>query len=188
MRIDAFIGRLHYEQPTLFIQLCIARTLVMQTHLASLKGKYSQVRQRRRGKWEGLHARPKTWATKPPLPSLLLVNVCSLDNKLHGFKARLQTQCETRDCCALLFTETWLSCNIHDYVLQLVASFSEEANSTTCEDENDVGSSKEVLSTFTGPFQAPILFCGWTCYHHQCLYSMGDLSRCCFITKSSCSV
>lgn len=72
---------------------------------------------RRRGKRGGLHARLK--ASRPPLPSLLLANVRSLENKMDELRTRIISQREIRDCCALILTETWLSDNIPDSAVQL---------------------------------------------------------------------
>ena len=52
---------------------------------------------RRRGKRGGLHARLKARATRPPLPSLLLANVRSLENKMDELRARTTTQREIRE-------------------------------------------------------------------------------------------
>ncbi|KAK7888822.1 hypothetical protein WMY93_024382 [Mugilogobius chulae] len=76
---------------------------------------------RRRGKRGGLHARLKARANKPPLPSLLLANVRSLENKMDDLRARITTQREVRECCALIFTETWLAENTPDTAVQLHA-------------------------------------------------------------------
>ncbi|KAI4905306.1 hypothetical protein NFI96_022731, partial [Prochilodus magdalenae] len=66
-------------------------------------------RRRKLGKRGGLHARLKACASRPPLPSLLLANVRSLENKLDELRARITSQREVRECCALIFSETWLS-------------------------------------------------------------------------------
>lgn len=47
---------------------------------------------RKRGKKGGLHARLKAWASRPPLPSLLLANVRNLENKLDELRAKITTQ------------------------------------------------------------------------------------------------
>lgn len=49
---------------------------------------------RKLGKRGGLHARLKARATKPPLPSLLVANVCSLENKMDELRTRVTTQRE----------------------------------------------------------------------------------------------
>ena len=59
-------------------------------------------RRRKRGKRGGLHARLKACPSKPPLPSLLLANVRSLENKLDELRARITSQRETREGCALI--------------------------------------------------------------------------------------
>ncbi len=48
-------------------------------------------------------------AFRPPLPTILLANVQSLDNKLCELCARISYQRETRDCCVICLTETWMS-------------------------------------------------------------------------------
>ncbi|XP_036378778.1 uncharacterized protein LOC118773792 [Megalops cyprinoides] len=76
-------------------------------------------RRRKRGKRGGLHARLKARASRPQLPSLLLANVRSLENKLDELRARITTQREIRDCCALIVTETWLSAKVPESAVQL---------------------------------------------------------------------
>ena len=76
-------------------------------------------RRRKRGKRGGLHARLKARASRPPLPSLLLANVRSLENKLDELRARITSQREIRECCALIFSETWLSETVPDSAVQL---------------------------------------------------------------------
>lgn len=66
---------------------------------------------RKRGKKGGLHARLKAWASRPPLPSLLLANVRYLENKLDELRAKITTQ-EIRKCFTLIFTKTRLSVKV----------------------------------------------------------------------------
>lgn len=63
----------------------------------------------KRGMRGGLHARLKACIRWPPLTSPLLANMRSLENKLDKLRARITTQREKRECCTLIFTETWLS-------------------------------------------------------------------------------
>ncbi len=49
----------------------------------------------------------------------MLSNVRSLENKLDLIHLSRSTQHETRDCCAFVFTETWLIDNIPDSTTQL---------------------------------------------------------------------
>ena len=54
-------------------------------------------RRHKRDKRGGLHARLKACGSRPPLPSLLLANVRSLENKLDELIARTTTQQEIRE-------------------------------------------------------------------------------------------
>ncbi len=66
-------------------------------------------RRRKRGKRAGVVIRLRCRAFRPPLPTILLANVQSLDNKLCELCARISYQRETRDCCVICLTETWMS-------------------------------------------------------------------------------
>ncbi len=66
----------------------------------------SQIRLRRR-------------AFQPPLPTILLANVQSLDNKLCELRARISYQRETRYCCVICLTETWMSAMVPDSAIEL---------------------------------------------------------------------
>ncbi len=60
----------------------------------------------KRGKRAGVFVRLRRCAFRPPLPTILLANVQSLDNKLCELRARTSYQRETRDCCVICLTET----------------------------------------------------------------------------------
>ncbi|XP_058625097.1 uncharacterized protein LOC131536285 [Onychostoma macrolepis] len=60
----------------------------------------------------GIRARLRENPTRPALPTLMLSNVRSLENKLDLIQLSRSTQRETRDCCVFVFTETWLKDNI----------------------------------------------------------------------------
>ena len=78
--------------------------------------------QRRQHKWGergGLHARLKACASRPPLPSLLLANLQSLQNKLDELRARNTAHWEISECYALIFPESWLSDKITDCAVLL---------------------------------------------------------------------
>ena len=64
---------------------------------------------RKRGKRGGLLVRLRRRAHRAPLPSILLANVQSLDNKVDEIRARVAFQRDIRDCNVLCFTETWLT-------------------------------------------------------------------------------
>lgn len=53
------------------------------------------------------------------LPTILLANVRSLDKQLDHLRLRRTTWREIRDCCAFVFTETWLNDNTPDSAVQL---------------------------------------------------------------------
>ncbi len=73
----------------------------------------------KRGKRGGIRARLRANPTRPALPTLMLSNVRSLENKLDLIQLSQSTQHEARDCCVFVFTETWLNNNIPDSAIQL---------------------------------------------------------------------
>ncbi len=76
-------------------------------------------RGRKRGKRGGIRARLRANPTRPALPTLMLSNLRSLENKLDLIQLTRSTQHEARDCCVFVFTETWLNDNIPDSAIQL---------------------------------------------------------------------
>ncbi len=76
-------------------------------------------RRRKRGKRADVLVRLRCRAFRPPLPTILLANVQSLDNKLCELRARISYQRETRDCCVICLTETWMSAMVPDSVIEL---------------------------------------------------------------------
>ncbi len=62
-------------------------------------------RSRKRGKRAGVLIRLRRRAFRPPLPTILLANVQSLDNKLCELRARISYQRETRECCVICLTD-----------------------------------------------------------------------------------
>ncbi len=81
----------------------------------------SRLRKRRwkRGKRAGVLVRLRRRPLRPPLPTILLANVQSLDNKLCELRARISYQRETRDCCIICLTETWMSAVVPDSAIEL---------------------------------------------------------------------
>ena len=67
-----------------------------------------QRRHRRRGRQSGLLVRLRRRAHHPPLRSILLINVQSLDKKVDEIRAQVAFQ-RDRDFNILCFTETWLT-------------------------------------------------------------------------------
>ncbi len=76
-------------------------------------------RSRRRGKRAGVLVRLRRRAFRPPLPTILLANVQSLDNKLCELWARISYQRETSDCCVICLTETWMSAMVPGSAIKL---------------------------------------------------------------------
>ncbi|KAI4903867.1 hypothetical protein NFI96_004566, partial [Prochilodus magdalenae] len=64
---------------------------------------------RQRGRRAGVLCRTRKWCFNPPLPSILLANVQSLENKIDELNARIKFQRDIESCCVLALTETWLS-------------------------------------------------------------------------------
>ncbi len=79
-------------------------------------------RRRKRGKIAGVLVRLRRRAFRHPLPTILLANVQSLDNKLCELRARISYQRETRDCCVICLTETWMSAMVPDSAIEHRAS------------------------------------------------------------------
>ncbi len=76
-------------------------------------------RRRKRGKRAGVLVRLRCRPLRPPLPTILLANVQSLDNKLCELRARISYQRETKDCCIICLTETWMSAVVPDSAIEL---------------------------------------------------------------------
>ncbi|KAI3352418.1 hypothetical protein L3Q82_005377 [Scortum barcoo] len=75
-------------------------------------------RRRKRGSRVGRSPSPsplRKRENRPPLPSILLANVQSLDNKLDELRSRMAFQRDIKNCNVLVFTETtWLDPSIPD--------------------------------------------------------------------------
>ncbi|KAI4897118.1 hypothetical protein NFI96_004696 [Prochilodus magdalenae] len=76
-------------------------------------------RRQKRGKRAGVRTRLTSKPARAALPSILLSNVCSLENKLDCIRLQRTTRRESRDCCVFVFTETWLSDRVPDAAIQL---------------------------------------------------------------------
>ncbi|KAK0141960.1 RNA-directed DNA polymerase from mobile element jockey [Merluccius polli] len=96
-------GAAHQQKALWSISVCLALTQ----------------RRRRRGKRGGVHARLTANPQKLAVPTLLLANVRSIDNKLDYIRLWRASQRNVRNCCVSVFTETWLSENIADAGVQL---------------------------------------------------------------------
>ncbi len=76
-------------------------------------------RKQKRGKRGGIRARLEANPHKPAIPTIVLANVRSLDNKLDYIRLLRSTQRTVRDCCVFVFTETWLNNSFPDCAIQL---------------------------------------------------------------------
>ncbi len=63
-------------------------------------------------------------AHSPPLPSILLANVQSLENKMDYLRASISFQRDIRDCNILCLTKTWLTLSVPDTAVRLSDNFS----------------------------------------------------------------
>ncbi|KAI4892919.1 hypothetical protein NFI96_001300 [Prochilodus magdalenae] len=92
-------------------------------------------RPQKRGKRAGVRTRLTSKPARAALPSILLSNVCSLENKLDCIRLQRTTRRESRDCCVFVFTETWLSDSVPDAAIQLdgLASFRADRDSALCD-------------------------------------------------------
>ncbi|KAI4885370.1 hypothetical protein NFI96_008195 [Prochilodus magdalenae] len=91
-------------------------------------------RPQKHGKRAGVRTRLTSKPVRAALPSILLSNVCSLENKLDCIRLQRTTRRESRDCCVFVFTETWLSDRVPDAAIQLdgLASFRADRDSALC--------------------------------------------------------
>ncbi len=76
------------------------------------------------GKCAGIRNRLRERAHSPPLSSILLINVQSLENKMDDFRARISFQLDIKDCNILCLTETWLTTLIRDTAVMSSDNFS----------------------------------------------------------------
>ncbi len=79
-------------------------------------GHLNNPRRRRKhgGKHAGIRNRLRKRAHSPPLPSILLANAQSLENKMDDLRARISFQRDIRDCNIFCLTETWLTPSVPD--------------------------------------------------------------------------
>ncbi len=81
-------------------------------------------RKKHRGRRAGIRNRLRKRAHSPPLPSILLANVQSLENKMDDLRARISFQRDIRDCNILCLTETWLTPTVPDTAVTPSDNFS----------------------------------------------------------------
>ncbi len=81
-------------------------------------------RKKHSGRRAGIRNRLRKRAHSPPLPSILLANVQSLENKMDDLRARISFQRDIRDCNILCLTETWLTPTVPDTAVTPSDNFS----------------------------------------------------------------
>ncbi len=90
------------------------------------KGHLNNCRRQKKhlGRHAGIRNRLRERAHSPPLQSILLANVQSLENKMDDLRARLSFQQDIRDCNILCLTETWLMPSVPDMAVRPSDNFS----------------------------------------------------------------
>ncbi len=76
------------------------------------------------GKRAGIRNRLRKRAHSHPLPSILLTNVQSLENKMDDLRARISFQRDIKDCNILCLSETWLTTSVPDTAVMPSDNFS----------------------------------------------------------------
>lgn len=74
---------------------------------------------KQRGKRAEVLSQTRQRNNKPLLPTILFVNVQSVDNKLDELRAWIKHQKDIRNCCVLAFTETMLEPSIPDCAIMV---------------------------------------------------------------------
>ncbi len=81
-------------------------------------------RKKHRGKCAGIRNRLRERAHILHLPSILLANIQSLENKMDDLRARISFQWDIRDCNIRCLTETWLTPSVPDTAVTQSDNFS----------------------------------------------------------------
>ncbi len=97
----------------------LRNTEVNKGHLNNRRRRKKHSRRR-----AGICNRLRERAHSPPLPSILLANVQSLENKMDDLRARMSFQRDIRDCNILCLTETWLTPLVLDTAVRPSDNFS----------------------------------------------------------------
>ncbi len=132
---------------------------------------------RKRGKRAGVLVRLRRRAFRPPLPTILLANVQSLDNKFCEPRARITYQRETRDCCFICLTETRMSAMVPDLAIELTGFLTGRSQVVPILGNNT--SSPLTLNTGApkGCVLSPLLY---SLYTHDCTATHGSNVICKF--------
>src|SRR4029434_1855763 len=121
--VHTALSRIQYDRLALLEIRSSLNTEFFSTHRSACCGSFvlppvclpiRRRRRKQRGKRAGILCRSRTRYCNPPLPSILLANVQSLDNKMDELHARTNFQQDIANCCVLAFTETWLDPMVPD--------------------------------------------------------------------------
>ncbi|CDQ56629.1 unnamed protein product [Oncorhynchus mykiss] len=86
-----------------------ADDILLSREQAQIPGICVKRRQRKRGQRAVCLLRIRRQSNKPPLPSILLANVRSLEKEIDDLRGRLNYQWDIQNCNILCFTESWLN-------------------------------------------------------------------------------
>ena len=76
-------------------------------------------RRKKRGRRGGVRRRLRARHTKPPLPSIILTNLRSINNKLDEIQAYTRYCSVFREASLLCFTESWLHSSVPDSACEI---------------------------------------------------------------------
>ncbi len=96
----------------------------MEMNNGHLNGHPRRRIKKRSGKRAGIRSRLRKRAHSPPLPSILLANVQSLENKMDDLRTRISFQRDIRDCNILCLSKTWLTTSVPDTAVTPSDNFS----------------------------------------------------------------
>ncbi len=115
---------LHYPDSRQFIHKSNVAIGGTSEHRVEVHLNNPRRRRKHRGRHAGIRNRLRKRAHSPPLPSILLANVQSLENKMDDLRARISFQRDIRDCNIFCLTETWLTPLVPDIAVTLSDNFS----------------------------------------------------------------
>lgn len=124
------IHRVSHQLPAeIFIPPEIGSSLG-QTPLTGGRRRRRCKRKQKRGKRASVRARPKANPSKPPLLSIFLANICSIQNKIDEIRLQLTSKRTLVDCCCMIFSEMWLNNSIPEEAIELAGCTTYRADQT----------------------------------------------------------
>ena len=112
-----------------------------------LRSAAQQPRRRSRGKRGGVKHALRARVHKPPLPSIMVANVQSLnDEKVDDLRLRCAFERDIRNCNIFLFTETWLNPSKADHSIKPMENLSVYRSDRTFEEsKKEIGGGVAVM-------------------------------------------